>query len=147
MIDCYVGVDPGKMGGIAWLTARFSRAEGLSKMTDRDILDMFVEIKRDWPLCVAMLERVHAMPRQGVASTFKFGRIFGVLQMGLLAAEIPFREVPPHVWQRSLGCLSRGDKNVTKRMAQQIFPSQKVTHAKADALLLAEYCRRKWNSL
>ena len=37
---------------------------------------------------------------------------------------------------------SKGDKNVTKRRAQELFPGARVTHAVADALLLAEYCRR-----
>jgi hypothetical protein len=39
--------------------------------------------------------------------------------------------------------LSKGDKNVTKRKAQELFPSLKITHATADALLIAEYLRRK----
>ena len=56
----------------------------------------------------------------------------------------PFEEVAPQVWQKVLGCLSRGDKNVTKAKAQQLFPAIKVTHAIADALLLAEYARRVW---
>jgi hypothetical protein len=38
--------------------------------------------------------------------------------------------------------MSKGDKNVTKRRAQQLFPQLKVTHAIADALLIAEYGRR-----
>ena len=33
------------------------------------------------------------------------------------------------------------DKNVTKNRAQQLWPTIKVTHAIADALLLGEYCR------
>lgn len=41
-----------------------------------------------------------------------------------------------------MGCLTNGDKNITKQRAQQLFPSAKVTHKIADALLLAEYCRR-----
>lgn len=36
----------------------------------------------------------------------------------------------------------QGDKNVTKAAAQRLFPDQKVVHATADAMLLAEYARR-----
>lgn len=32
--------------------------------------------------------------------------------------------------------------NVTKAKAQELFPKEKVTHATADALLLATYCKR-----
>ena len=38
--------------------------------------------------------------------------------------------------------LSKGDKNVTKSRAQELFPELKITHAIADALLIAEYGRR-----
>jgi hypothetical protein len=39
-------------------------------------------------------------------------------------------------------CLTGGDKNISKRRAQELFPSLKITHAVADALLIAEYGRR-----
>ncbi len=44
-------------------------------------------------------------------------------------------------WQKEMGCLTKGDKNVTKRRAQELFPTLKITHAIADALLIAEYGR------
>lgn len=63
--------------------------------------------------------------------------------MALTAAGIPFDEVSPAVWQKYLGCLTGGDKNVTKAKAQQLFPHITVTHAIADAILIGEYLRRK----
>ena len=83
------------------------------------------------------------MPKQGVASSFKFGVSYGLLRMALIASGIPWEEITPNQWQKALGCLSRGDKNTTKARSQQLFPRIKVTHAVADALLLAEFCRRK----
>lgn len=63
--------------------------------------------------------------------------------IGLLAAyEIPYREVTPQKWQQEMQCRSGGDKNVTKAAAQKRWPSDKITHANADASLIAEYCRR-----
>jgi hypothetical protein len=59
--------------------------------------------------------------------------------MALTAACIPFARIRPQVWQKELGCLTKGDKNVSKRKAQELFPSMKVTHATADALLIAKY--------
>jgi hypothetical protein len=60
----------------------------------------------------------------------------------LVAAGLPFELVSPAMWQRAMGCLSGGDKNVTKRKAQELFPDLYITHATADALLIAEYGRR-----
>ncbi len=95
----------------------------------------------------ACLESVHSMPRQGVSSTFKFGKQFGTC-IGLLTAEkIRFQLVLPRVWQRELNCLTGGNKNITKKKAAELFPGQKIIHATADAFLLAEYARRQWNQL
>jgi len=79
---------------------------------------------------------------QGVSSTFKFGMQYGTLKGILTALHIPFELIRPVDWQRALGCMTKGDKNISKNKAQQLFPDIKVTHAKADALLLSEYCRR-----
>jgi crossover junction endodeoxyribonuclease RuvC len=93
----------------------------------------------------AIIEKVHSMPKQGVASSFKFGQSYGFLRGCLVASGIPFEEVSPQVWQKELGCLSKGDKNVTKARAQSLFPQLRITHATADALLICEYARRLWS--
>ena len=84
------------------------------------------------------------MPKQGISSAATFMINYGQLQGILAALKIPYEFILPQVWQRSMGCLSGGDKNVTKTKAQQLFPNMKgITHALADALLIAEYGRRK----
>jgi Holliday junction resolvasome RuvABC endonuclease subunit len=75
----------------------------------------------------------------GVKSAFSFGQGFGHLEMALTAAGIPFERVRPQVWQKALGCMTGGDKNITKRRAQELFPGHKISHATADALLIAYY--------
>jgi hypothetical protein len=64
------------------------------------------------------------------------------LQAVLTALRVPYERVRPQAWQKAMGCLTKGDKNVSKRRAQELFPSLKVTHATADALLIAEFNRR-----
>lgn len=136
----YIGIDPGKSGGIAVITTDGAAYAYRMPETDRDLLDLLGDIGAE--VSCAMLEQVHAMPGQGVTSTFTFGRGFGKLEMALCAARIPFELVTPQKWQKALGCLTKGDKNVSKAAAQRLFPALKVTHAIADALLIAEYCRR-----
>ena len=142
-VQVYIGVDPGQSGAIVWLRPTLGdiQIDPLRGLTPADILAVLLAHAPEG--CFAYIERVHSMPKQGVVSTFKFGLHYGLLQMALVAARIPYEFVTPHKWQRGLGCLSRGDKNVTKRKAQDLFPGVKVTHATADALLIAEYCRRK----
>lgn len=142
----FIGVDVGVNGGIAAIDqdGRVVRALSMPQ-TESDILGAFGWFAQQLRLrnatYRAMLERVRSSPQMGVVSAFTFGAGYGGLRMALTAAQCPFDEVAPGVWQRSLSCRSGGDKNITKRRAQELFPV-KITHAIADALLLAEYCRR-----
>lgn len=138
----YLGIDPGASGAIAAIWGDEPPMFCKLKETEHDASNWL----RQFPLddCVTTIELVHAMPKQGVTSTFKFGRSYGFL-LGLLTAHrIPYQFVRPLVWQKAMGCLTKGDKRVTKAAAQRLFPDIKITHANADALLLAEYCRRTW---
>ncbi|MEK9735756.1 MAG: hypothetical protein VW239_00370 [Candidatus Nanopelagicales bacterium] len=147
----FLGIDPGASGGIAWLSS-FSEEARAHKFpdTERDAYEVFLmalaDAGRNNLSTFAIIERVHSMPKQGVVSSFKFGQSYGFLRGCLIALEIPFEEATPQSWQKAIGCLSRGDKNVTKAKAQQLFPGRRITHATADALLLAEYARRTWTA-
>jgi Holliday junction resolvasome RuvABC endonuclease subunit len=109
--------------------------------TLKDLWELIRDI-RSIGNCIAAIERVHSSPQMGVKSAFTFGNGFGHLEMALTAASIPFERVRPQVWQKALACMTKGDKNVSKRRAQELFPSMKITHAIADSLLIAEYNRR-----
>lgn len=136
-----IGIDPGQSGGISVIFPNGIATAYPMPETERDIW----ELLRMQPEGVfAVIERVHSMPRQGVASSFKFGMGYGALRMALVASGIPFEDVTPQKWMKALGCLSGGDKNVTKQRAQSLFPQIKVTHKIADSLLIAEYCRRTY---
>lgn len=138
----YIGLDPGVSGGIAALSDDGAIYGGPWKMPETDadvfeVLGLIAHTERK-----AVLERVSASPQMGVVSAFTFGKGYGALRMALTSVGTPFDEVTPQRWQKAMQCLTRGDKNVSKRRAQQLFPQVKVTHAIADALLIAEYCRR-----
>lgn len=142
-----IGIDPGKSGGIAWITDGDACVEKMPE-TLADLWELIADIDRanairGNPLrAKAYLEMVHSSPQMGVKSAFTFGNGFGHLEMALTAAGIPFERVRPQKWQQAMGCMTKGDKNVSKRRAQELFPQLKPTHATADALLIAEYGRR-----
>lgn len=143
-----IGVDPGQSGGIAYLSGSSPEPIKVIKMPETltDLRDFLRDIKQynhpDREI-IAYLEIVHSMPRQGVASSFKFGKNYGNVEAALIFSGFRLERVTPQKWQQAMSCLSRGDKNVTKRKAQELFPSVKITHATADALLIAEYGKRK----
>lgn len=139
----FCGIDPGKSGGLA-VVDELGIVIRVDKMptTERDLLDLMLAI---WSIGArAVVERVSSSPQMGVVSAFTFGKGYGGILMALTAARIPFDQVAPVTWQTAMGCRTGGDKNISKRRAQQLFPGQTVTHAIADALLLAEYGRRYW---
>jgi hypothetical protein len=150
----FIGIDPGVQGGIAcvWINVeeaiRHVEKFPLKDKTEADISGWL------WRLCdgrnsefVAVIELVHSSPQMGVKSAFTFGRSYGFLRGCLSSLGIPYVEVRPQAWQKAMGCLSKGQKNVTKAKAQQLYPGEKVTHATADSLLLATYCRRHHKDL
>lgn len=145
----FIGVDPGKNGGIAAIDED-RRVLFVVKMpeTDQGVLDVFNAVPSGE--CMAAIERVHAGVfggmkggRMGVVSAFTFGGGYRALKMALTACMISYEEVVPAVWQGAIGCRTKGDKNVSKAKAQELFPNEKVTHAIADALLIAEWLRRQ----
>jgi hypothetical protein len=141
-VCAWLGVDPGRSSGAIALILPDGRAETwkLADMTDKDIWETIHDQSGQY--IRAVLENVHAMPKQGCVSSFKFGASFGEMKMALVAAGIPFELISPQKWQKLMGCLTKGDKNVSKSMAQRLWPNIKITHATADSLLMAETGRR-----
>lgn len=137
----YLGIDPGVCGGVAVIasTSTVLSSFKFKDATEADIAEVFRQYD---DATFAMIERVSSSPQMGVVSAFTFGRSYGFLRGMLIAHGIAFEEVSPVKWQTAMGCRTGGNKNISKAKAQQLFPGVKVTHANADALLLAEHCRR-----
>lgn len=143
----YIGIDPGKDGAMALLWT-YSAAEVIPFSPEgyRAALERF----RGGQDCICCLERVTAMPKQGVTSMFKFGENFGFIQ-GLLAAyAVPYELVTPRKWKKEFQVT--GDKNSAVAVCKRLFPDinlrktdrcRKDHDGMAEALLLAEYARRK----
>lgn len=148
--ELFLGIDPGQSGGFAILESAGVVID-VTPMpdTEADIAAYLREFGMS--IRMAYIEAVHSMPKQGIASAFKFGCGYGGLRMALVCLRIPFESVTPGSWQKRLGAIVHGrtlnssktaKKNGTKARAQELFPGRKITHATADALLIAEDCRR-----
>lgn len=140
-----LGIDPGASGGVALveLEGIVQSVVSVSKMTEAEVARHIEETAS--VVVMVYIERVAARPGQGVSSMFKFGRNYGFYLGALAALRMPVTHVIPYKWQRALGCATKGDKRVTRTRAQELFPKERVTHATADALLIAEYGRMEWN--
>ncbi len=90
-----LGIDPGLTGGLAllpfppagdWGSLRVMPTIG--NALDIPALDQILGDWAEW-IARAYLEQVHAMPKQGVSSSFKFGRVYGVCEALLERGELP----------------------------------------------------------
>lgn len=142
-----IGIDPGKTGGVAFLTPLHS-VPIVHKMpaTVHELVTLLVENWEENDMrgrC--FVEDVHSMPSQGVTSVFTFGRGLGNIEGVLAALQIPIEWVTPQRWQKAMGCMSKGDKNVTKRRAHELWPTEvkALTHATSDAALICAYGARQ----
>jgi hypothetical protein len=151
----YVGIDPGGTGGgLAAITNNGSVGAVPMPKTEADLWAWFAEIAewgRQGAGVFAVIEQVHSMPAQGVASTFAFGANYGALRLAAQAAfgSGAWATVVPQTWQTYMGFRKRekGEKDAAwkgylKGHAAAWFPTVKVVNATADALLIAEYARR-----
>jgi crossover junction endodeoxyribonuclease RuvC len=149
-----VGIDPGLSGALAVLTAtgEFERVCDLPVIRDRslawidgsELQSTLLDALRG-RAARAVVERVSAMPKQGVASSFAFGVGFGSILSVLQAMHVSVELITPAVWKRALG-LSR-DKHASLHKARLLFPTAELHLAKhegrAEALLLAHYSVRQ----
>lgn len=93
--------------------------------------------------CIVVVEAVHAMPKQGVSSSFKFGVSYGVA-LSLAQALGIWGLATPRVWKQDLELTA--DKNDSLAMARLLWPdaplARKKDNGRAEALLMAEWKRR-----
>ena len=87
-----------------------------------------------------VVEKVSAMPGQGVTSMFSFGRSLGIIEGILAAYNVPATYVTPSVWTKGVG---RGQgKDASRARACQMYPSHEKSFARvkddgrADAVLI-----------
>lgn len=150
-----VGIDPGLKGALAALHV----PPAPQRPCLADVIDMPVAggevspvLVGDWlrtwsASCVlVVIEKVHSMPEQGVASSFNFGRSRGVLEGACGALALPVELPSPAGWKKDMK-LSK-DKDGARHMALKMWPQrsdlfQRVKDdGRAEACLMAEWGRR-----
>jgi len=97
---------------------------------------------------LVILESVHSMPKQGVASSFTFGEGLGMWKGIIAAYRLPLELPSPQRWKKEMMADMGKDKDASRLRAIQLFPvvanrlDRKKDDGRAEALLLAEYGRR-----
>ena len=152
-----IGIDPGISGAICFFENGEIKdiidmplmAEGKKNKRQINGSQLYNEIieriknvsKKD---IFVVVEKVSAMPGQGVTSMFNFGQSFGVIKGICSAMQLPIYFVRPAKWKKYFNLL-KTEKDASRSKVIEIFPyisaklSRKKDSNKADAILLASY--------
>lgn len=146
-----IGIDPGLSGGIALIehTKESTKYESwymptlyLSKTKKQINCVAFSCVLDKYNPDMVIIEQVHAMPKQGVSSTFNFGMGYGMLQGVVLGMEYPMELITPQEWKKHFKLWAKG-KDASRAKAQLLFPMEdlgkKKDDGRAEALLIAKY--------
>ena len=88
-----------------------------------------------------VIEKVGAMPGQGVTSMFNFGRSAGIIEGVVAALQRPYTYVTPATWTKAVG--RAAGKDASRMRAMELFPSKAELFkrakddGRADAALIA----------
>lgn len=140
-----IGVDPGKKGGIAavYLDGRLAWVEDMPDLSGVALAAALQDMLQNENVTEARVERVHSMPKQGVASTWTFAEGYGVILGTLGAMRIRTTLVSPQVWKKVYGLTA--DKDQSRQQAIQRWPSHvarfalKKNDGRAEAALIAAH--------
>ena len=161
-----MGIDPGISGAIAItrgkkvlevhdlpLLSTFKTTKTKSgkqkKNNQLDIEEFFIMYKdmlKAWQPDLVVIEKVHSMPGQGVASMFAFGQTFGRIE-GVIRTTggTPIRYITPQEWKKHHKLIKKG-KEAAIDLCRLHYPAMvdtflKTKDGRADAVLMCEYAR------
>lgn len=154
-----LGVDPGFHGGLSFLNPEDMSVKSYpmpiikgekTRLDTQTILDLFLEHSPEM-MCI---ERVGAMPGQGVTSMFSFGYYAGYFEGLAAGLALPFVKFTPQAWMKDIfGSLGGEDGKTSISFCQKIWssnnwlatPRSRVPHdGMTDSACIALAGYRKW---
>lgn len=152
-----VGIDPGLKGGIAYyhpnrllayrtpvIEVPFVKKGKKKTRTDMDLESITHEL-RESAVTHVFLEKVSAMPGQGVTGMFRFGQNLGQWQGILTGLGLEYTMVTPQVWKKHHGLIG-AEKGNSVELARSLWPDNErdfkyktADEGRAEASLIARY--------
>lgn len=148
----YVGIDPGQNGAYAVISdIDMGRIVKVYPWDDVFFVAEMHALQHSGDGVMVCVEKVGAMPGQGVTSMFNFGKSAGYIEGVLRGLGLPFQLIVPRRWKGEFGLIGK-EKKASVDVARKLFPLVSLRKSNrcrtdsdgmADALLMAEYARRK----
>ncbi len=153
-MELVIGIDPGITGAIAALNAHTLELHDVMDFPtvsegkkQRIFTFGMANILKHWEgqadrIAMVYLEKVNAMPKQGVTSMFNMGRSFGAIEGVVSTLNLPLTYITPVTWKRRANLINK-EKDVSRTRALELYPAAPLTrkkdHNRADAILIARY--------
>lgn len=145
----YAAIDPGAVNA-AIAVFRGSQPVHVDDIpTVNGMLDpvALAKVLEDWGAEAAVVENVHAMPKQGLSSTFRFGMGCGIIHGVCGALRLPMVLVTPSSWKGFHGLNGQKDnpKEASRALALHKWPhlhkflDRKKDADRAEALLIGDW--------
>lgn len=143
-----MGVDPGMYGGVAFAYDHDVIALDIPLAGPDVDVDELVRVIRMYHPRYAVVERSGSMPKQGIASTFRYGVAVGCIRGAIIACGVPLELVAPVTWKKHFR-IAR-DKELARGLAIRLWPgtgffARKKDHGRAEAALIARYAQETMN--
>ena len=139
-----IGVDPGINGSISILTDNGEYVDHLlmpkMKVGTKNRVNsaaVVAWLKQYQCADCCYIEKVHAMPGQGVTSMFSFGHSAGIIEGIIVALGIPITLVTPQSWKKKIGLIGK-DKDAARTRAIQLYPDIRDLDLKGKGQALAD---------
>lgn len=159
MTKRYIGIDPGAHGAIAIIDDyKVICVSDLDKdyYTYWTIISDVADIVGSYEDTYVVVEDVCGRPGQSCQANTTFMKLAGMAELaGYCIGEMS--KVKPQVWKKHFGLISKGltkteKKKMSIELAKKLFPSvaNQLTASKdgrAEALLLAQYCKEMVNNV
>lgn len=157
--DCIIGIDPGLSGAVCVYDPRHHEIAALwnipisteikKRKTIREVdvtafRKSILKAVEDYNVTMIVIEDVHSSPQMGVASAFKFGRTFGILEAIVDMAEVSKVEyVTSARWKARMMVSSDKKQSIDKAISvfgkSPWFSGKSVRDGQAEAALIAYY--------
>lgn len=148
----YCGIDPGKKGAVCFLDESVNFPIFIDWPKDDSISSIASTFNGNKNRLYVVIEKVGAMPKQGVVSMFNFGRNFGQWLGLLQTLGIPYHLLTPQQWRKGIVFPSDGDpKQAAQKAYNRLFPNHSkqicgpkggIKDGRIDACLMA--CRARF---
>lgn len=130
----YIGIDPGKKGSFGAIGEVGIYVKPWDNVF---FIEYCRDIYRAGTKAVACVEKVGAMPGQGVTSMFNFGKSAGFIEGVLQAYGIPYQLITPQKWKKEFSLGHSKEDSITVFLFAVLVFSMKLSMKSERAALKA----------